>query len=78
MDGQHVWLVLAVAVVLAWQIPGPFFGFSGNVATRHQHWHPTIVTFLMVFLIQRAQNKDALALQLKVNERLWRRRFWRQ
>ena len=59
--------VLALAVVLAWAVSGPYFAFSEtwqlviNTGT-------TIVTFLMVFLIQRAQNKDALALQLKLNE----------
>ena len=59
--------VLAVCVVAAWAAVGPMFGYSEtwqlviNTGT-------TIVTFLMVFLIQRAQNKDALALQLKVNE----------
>ena len=58
---------LALAVVLAWLITGPFFGFSDtwqlviNTGT-------TILTFLMVFLIQRAQNKDSLAIQLKLNE----------
>jgi low affinity Fe/Cu permease len=59
--------VLAVAVVVLWAATGPMFGYSAtwqlviNTGT-------TIVTFLMVFLIQRAQNKDALALQLKMNE----------
>ena len=58
---------LAVAVILAWGLTGPIFGFSDtwqlviNTGT-------TIVTFLMVFLIQRAQNKDAKAMQLKLNE----------
>jgi low affinity Fe/Cu permease len=58
---------LAVVVVLVWLVSGPLFGFSDtwqlviNTGT-------TIVTFLMVFLIQRAQNKDALAIQLKLNE----------
>jgi low affinity Fe/Cu permease len=57
----------AVAVILAWALTGPIFGFSDtwqlviNTGT-------TIVTFLMVFLIQRAQNKDAKAMQLKLNE----------
>src|ERR687894_2166419 len=56
-----------VLVVLLWAVSGPFFGFSDtwqliiNTGT-------TIVTFLMVFLIQRAQNKDALAIHLKLNE----------
>lgn len=58
---------LALAVVLVWCVTGPFFGFSDtwqlviNTGT-------TILTFLMVFLIQRAQNKDSLAIQLKLNE----------
>jgi low affinity Fe/Cu permease len=60
-------LALALGVVLAWVVTGPLFGFSDtwqlviNTGT-------TIVTFLMVFLIQRAQNKDAQAIQLKLNE----------
>ena len=58
---------VAVAIILAWALTGPIFGFSDtwqlviNTGT-------TIVTFLMVFLIQRAQNKDAKAMQLKLNE----------
>jgi low affinity Fe/Cu permease len=58
---------LAFAVVILWLASGPFFGFSDtwqliiNTGT-------TIVTFLMVFLIQRAQNKDARAVHLKLNE----------
>lgn len=58
---------LALAIILVWILTGPLFGFSDtwqlviNTST-------TIVTFLMVFLIQRAQNKDSLAIQLKLNE----------
>jgi low affinity Fe/Cu permease len=58
---------VACAVVLIWLISGPFFHFSDtwqlviNTGT-------TIVTFLMVFLIQRSQNKESLAVQLKLNE----------
>jgi low affinity Fe/Cu permease len=58
---------LACAVILVWVVTGPIFRFSDtwqlviNTGT-------TIVTFLMVFLIQRAQNKDAMAIQLKLNE----------
>jgi low affinity Fe/Cu permease len=58
---------LACGVVLAWLLSGPLFGYSDtwqlviNTGT-------TIVTFLMVFLIQRSQNKDAMAIQLKLNE----------
>ena len=57
----------AFAVIVIWAVTGPLFGFSDswqlviNTGT-------TVVTFLMVFLIQRAQNKDALAIQLKLNE----------
>ncbi|HEX5604775.1 MAG TPA: low affinity iron permease family protein [Pyrinomonadaceae bacterium] len=59
--------VLAVLVIVVWVITGPIFHYSDtwqlviNTST-------TIVTFLMVFLIQRAQNKDALAIHLKLNE----------
>jgi low affinity Fe/Cu permease len=58
---------LAVTIVLVWGLTGPLFGFSDtwqlviNTGT-------TIITFLMVFLIQRSQNKDSLALHLKLNE----------
>jgi low affinity Fe/Cu permease len=58
---------IAVALVLIWLLTGPLFGFSDtwqlviNTGT-------TIITFLMVFLIQRAQNKDTQAVHLKLNE----------
>jgi low affinity Fe/Cu permease len=58
---------IAVLVVLVWVVTGPVFGYSDtwqlviNTGT-------TIVTFLMVFLIQHAQNKETRALQLKLNE----------
>lgn len=58
---------LALATVLVWLVSGPIFDYSDtwqlviNTGT-------TIVTFLMVFLIQRSQNKDSLAVQLKLNE----------
>src|SRR5262245_4874514 len=58
---------LAVVVVLVWVLTGPLFNFSDtwqlviNTGT-------TVVTFLMVFLIQRGQNKDSLAVHLKLNE----------
>ncbi len=65
--GSSIAFVCAVLVVIAWAITGPFFNFSEtwqlviNTGT-------TIITFLMVFLIQKAQNKDSLAIQLKLNE----------
>jgi len=66
-SGTSMAFALAVAVVVVWVVTGPLFGFSDtwqlviNTGT-------TIVTFLMVFLIQRAQNKDSIAVQLKLNE----------
>jgi low affinity Fe/Cu permease len=63
--------VLAVAVIIAWAISGPAFGFSDtwqlviNTGT-------TIITFLMVFLIQHTQNRDARAMQLKLDEMIYR------
>jgi len=59
--------VIAFTVIILWACTGPFFNFSEtwqlviNTGT-------TIITFLMVFLIQRAQNKDSMAIQLKLNE----------
>ncbi|HEY0463701.1 MAG TPA: low affinity iron permease family protein [Polyangiaceae bacterium] len=58
---------ISVSVVLVWVLTGPLFHYSDtwqlviNTGT-------TVVTFLMVFLIQRSQNKDSLALHLKLNE----------
>ena len=60
---------LAVAVIVVWALAGPLFGFSDtwqlviNTGT-------TIVTFLMVFLIQNTQNRDAKAIHLKLDELL--------
>ena len=57
----------AFSVILIWALAGPFFDYS-------QTWQlvintgTTIITFLMVFLIQKAQNKDSMAIQLKLNE----------
>jgi low affinity Fe/Cu permease len=65
--GHPVAFVAAVALILAWLVTGPVFGFGTtwqlviNTAT-------TIVTFLMVFLIQNTQNRDGAAVQLKLDE----------
>lgn len=65
--GTAAAFVIAVAVVITWGITGPLFNFSDtwqlviNTGT-------TIVTFLMVFLIQNTQNRDGKALQLKLDE----------
>ncbi len=59
--------LLALTTIIVWALTGPLFGYSEtwqlviNTGT-------TIITFLMVFLIQRAQNKDSRALHLKLNE----------
>ena len=65
--GSSLAFAIACLVILAWAITGPMFHYSDtwqlviNTGT-------TIVTFLMVFLIQRAQNKESRAVQLKLNE----------
>ncbi len=67
MSGRPVAFGMAVAIILVWAITGPLFGFSDtwqlviNTGT-------TIVTFLMVFLIQNTQNRDAEAVQVKLDE----------
>src|SRR5437763_13081706 len=65
--GHPYMFLLAVAVIIAWAITGPYFHFSDtwqliiNTGT-------TIITFLVVFLIQNTQNRDAKALHLKLDE----------
>ena len=65
--GHPVAFILAVAAIVVWVATGPIFGFSDtwqlviNTGT-------TIVTFLMVFLIQNTQNHDSAAVQLKLDE----------
>jgi len=65
--GRTPALLLAVAAIVVWAATGPVFGYS-NTWQLVINTSTTIVTFVMVFLIQRAQNKDALAIQLKLNE----------
>jgi low affinity Fe/Cu permease len=66
-SGRPITFFLAFAVVIAWAVTGPLFGFSDtwqlviNTGT-------TIVTFLMVFLIQSTQNRDTTAMQIKLDE----------
>jgi low affinity Fe/Cu permease len=67
LTGHPATFLLAVAVVVAWVVTGPIFNYSDtwqlviNTGT-------TIVTFLMVFLIQNTQNRDTMAVQLKLSE----------
>jgi low affinity Fe/Cu permease len=65
--GQPAAFVMAVSTILLWGVTGPLFGFSDtwqlviNTGT-------TIITFLMVFLIQNTQNRDSEAIQVKLDE----------
>lgn len=65
--GSSIAFISATVIVIVWAITGPIFNYSEtwqlviNTGT-------TIITFLMVFLIQKAQNKDGKAIQLKLNE----------
>jgi low affinity Fe/Cu permease len=67
LAGRPVTFTLAVGIILVWIITGPLFAFSDtwqlviNTGT-------TIVTFLMVFLIQNTQNRDTQAIQIKLDE----------
>ena len=65
--GHPMAFLLAVLLIVGWAVTGPLFGFSDtwqlviNTST-------TIITFLMVFLIQNTQNRDSTAMQLKLDE----------
>lgn len=67
VTGRPITFIIATTIIVAWAASGPFFGFSDtwqlviNTGT-------TIVTFLMVFLIQNTQNRDTEALQIKLDE----------
>jgi low affinity Fe/Cu permease len=67
VTGSPIAFLLAILVICLWGVVGPIFHYSDtwqlviNTGT-------TIITFLMVFIIQQSQNKDSLALQLKLNE----------
>ena len=67
LAGRPVTFLLALAIIVVWAVTGPLFGYSDtwqlviNTGT-------TIVTFLMVFLIQNSQNRDAAAMQAKLDE----------
>ena len=67
ITGRPITFALAVAAILIWGLSGPFFGYSDtwqlviNTTT-------TIITFLMVFVIQNTQNRDTVAMQIKLDE----------
>jgi low affinity Fe/Cu permease len=66
-SGHPLTFIVAVSLIIVWAVTGPLFGFSDtwqlviNTGT-------TIITFLMVFLIQNTQNRDTAALQVKLDE----------
>jgi len=65
--GKPLAFILALTLIIGWSVTGPIFHYSDtwqlviNTGT-------TIITFLMVFIIQQSQNKDTAAMQLKLNE----------
>ena len=67
ITGRPLSFIAAVAIILVWAITGPLFGFSDtwqlviNTGT-------TIITFLMVFVIQNTQNRDTAAMHIKIDE----------
>ena len=67
ITGRPLTFIIAVSVILVWGLSGPLFGFSDtwqlaiNTGT-------TIITFLMVFVIQNTQNRDTASLQIKIDE----------
>ena len=67
LSGRPIVFLIAISVVMAWAVTGPLFNYSDtwqlviNTGT-------TIITFLMVFLIQHTQTRDTLAIQIKLSE----------
>src|SRR3989441_13211740 len=65
--GHPLAFLLAVGVILGWALTGPFYRFS-DTWQLVINTDTTIITFLMVFLIQNTQNRDSAAMQLKLDE----------
>jgi len=65
--GSSTAFLLAFLVIILWAVTGPIFNFS-NTWQLVINTGTTIITFLMVFVIQQSQNKDTVAIQLKLNE----------
>ena len=66
-SGSSPVFIVAVGLILLWGITGPVFHFS-NTWLLIVNTGTSIITFLMVFLIQKSQNKESIAVQLKLNE----------
>ena len=69
LAGNYLAFTIACIVIIIWLASGPFFGFS-NTWQLLINTSTTIVTFLMVFLIQNGQNRDMRAMHLKLDELL--------
>src|SRR5881628_223477 len=67
--GSSLAFIIALLMTITWLVTGPIFGFK-DTWQLVMNTISSIVTFLMVFLLQRSQNKDALAMQVKLNELL--------
>lgn len=65
--GRPVTSIIAMGAVIAWALLGPVFDYS-NTWQLFINTGTTIITFLMVFIIQQSQNKDTVAIHLKLNE----------
>jgi low affinity Fe/Cu permease len=65
--GHPATFLVAVLIIVGWAVTGPLFGFS-NTWQLVINTGTTIITFLMVFLIQNSQNRDSQAVQLKLDE----------
>ncbi|KND51417.1 MAG: putative membrane protein [Parcubacteria bacterium C7867-001] len=65
--GAPATFVLAVGIIVLWAVSGPFFEFS-DTWQLFINTGTTVLTFLMVFLIQNTQNRDSHAIQLKLDE----------
>src|SRR5436190_21484458 len=67
VTGSTAAFIVAVVGIIIWLLTGPAFNYS-NTWQLVINTGTTIITFLMVFLIQRSQNKESLAMQIKLNE----------
>jgi low affinity Fe/Cu permease len=67
--GSPLAFIIAIIVILVWGVTGPLFGFS-NTWQLVINTGTTVITFLMVFVIQQSQNRETTAIQLKLNELL--------
>src|SRR5690349_24083248 len=66
-SGSTPAIIISFSLIIVWAISGPFFGYSETLQLVI-NTGTTIITFLMVFLIQKTQNKDSKAIHIKLNE----------